>query len=266
MSLFKSKTTTNERNESEILSWRDQTMVSLLFRLSVPLAAMGVLAGCGGEHVYHRSLSPNQTAQDCWSYSARQGTCTGLEKWGGSCSSVDGTLIQKNTVQDLALKRPTVGFTHKFYPGTQPLPCTEVYMWKSRAYVNFDLSVVEPKIQSQKLAIATLSWGNSTKHYEEGWVQPNNVPPHCFLQLFEATGPWKSLDTPGNLITELDQWWGAYQQTITITPVVKKLLAAGGGQLRLFFTGSDEGNYGQENKSCETTLDSLKLDLTYAAK
>jgi len=197
MNLSRLRTTTNERNDSEILSGRDEAMLSLLFRLGVALAAMGVLAGCKGSHTYYRSLSPSQTAQDCWSYFSRQGYCTGLEKWGAACSAADGTSIKKDTVQDLGLKSPTVGFTHKFYPGTQPAPCMEVYMWKSRAYVNFDFSAVDPKIES--LAIATLSWEPYTKHYEPGIAQPSGLPPHCFQALYEATGPWKSLSNAGQL-------------------------------------------------------------------
>jgi hypothetical protein len=242
------------------------TLPFILFCLGVALAAMGIIAGCEGHHTVFRSLSPSQTAQDCWSHIGRVGSCTGDDKWGGSCSRPDGTTVQKDTVQDLGLKAPEVGFIHKHYPGTPPLNCEETYIWKSRAYVTFDLSTVDPKIESpERLAIATLSWEPSTKHWEQGWAQPNNIPPHCFAALFQATGPLKSLSTPGNLITQLDQLW-VTKQTVTITPVVKNLLAAGGGQLRLFFTGSDEGDFGKENKSCETTLNSLKLDLTYSAK
>lgn len=231
---------------------------------------MGVLVGCPpGSHTYYRSLSPSQTSQDCWSYEAHNGSCTGWSEVGMTCSAADGTVIPKDTVQDLGLKSPIVGFTHKFNPGTQPLPCTDVYMWISRAYVSFDLSAVDPKIES--LAIATLSWEPYTKHYEKGIAQPQGIPPHCFRALFAATGPWKPLQnggTPGDLITDqLDQnWIGTPPQKITITPVVKKLLAAGGSRLHFYFTGSDEGEYGQENRSCNTTLNSLTLNLTYAAK
>ena len=240
-------------------------MPFLLFRLTATLAAMGVLAGCNGQHVYIRTLSPIDNLQDCWSYQAREGYCTGLEKWGAACSSPDGQVIFNGEVGDLGQKRPKVGFTHKFYPGTQPFPCKEVYMWRSRAYVTFDLSQVDPKIES--LTIATLSWEPATKRFESGWAASKNIPPHCFRQLYLATGPVKSFDTPGTLIADLDQnWVGTPPQKIIITPFVKKYAIGGGAEFTLYFTGSDEGNYGQENRSCETTLNSLRLDVTYAAK
>ena len=270
MAFNSSRTRTREYRNSETFSKSDDTMSSLVFRLALTLAAMGVLAGCNGQHTYFRSLSASNNLQDCWSHFAREGYCTGLDKWGASCSSADGQVINKDTVGDLGLKRPTVGFTHKFYPGTQPFACKEVYMWRSRAYVTFDLSKVDPKIESaERLAIATLSWEPSTKRYEQGWAESKNLPPHCFRQLFVATGPVKSFDTPGDWIADLDQnWVGTPPQKITITPFVKKYVGGGfgGTYMTLYFTGSDEGNYGQENRSCNTTLDSLKLDLTYSAK
>jgi hypothetical protein len=274
------KMRSNPHSHWEILSGRNETILPAVFCSAITLAAIGLLTGCPpGSHTYYCSLSPSQDFQDCWSKSAQQGYCFDLTKWGGACESVHGQVIPPNTVQVLGntfinpsgtplgnlYEPPTVGFTHKFYPGTQPFPCTEVYMWRSRAYVSFDLSKVDPKIES--LAIATLAWEPATKRYEEGWAESKNIPPHCFRQLYLATGPLKSFDTPGDLVADLDEnWIGAPPQKITITPAVKKVLLAGGSRLHFYFTGSDEGEYGQENRSCNTTLNSLTLNLTYAAK
>ena len=44
------------------------------------------------------------------------------------------------------------------------------------------------------------------------------------------------------------------------------LLPACGGQSGLFFTATDENLPGKQNKVCETTLNPLKLELTYLGK
>ena len=232
-----------------------------------------MLVGC--DHTYYRSLSPSQTAQDCYSNETHEGVCTSLPSWGMTCEAPDGTVIPHNTFKVLGdynntspggeiVKPPKVGETHKYNAGTGALPCTDTYIWISRAYVSFDLSTVNPKIES--LAVATLSWEPTSQHYELGWAKSKYGPPHCFRALWQVIGPWKSLGVPGDPITELDQnWAGVPPQKITITPVVKKLLATGGWRLHLCFTG-EESHYGYQEWECYTTLKSLTLNLTYTAK
>jgi hypothetical protein len=271
---MKRLTATNEENDSEMFSARDGGMRSLLFCLGASLAGMSVLVGC--DHTYYRSLSPSQTAQDCFSDDSHVGSCFGLPSWGGACQAPDGTIIPRNTFKVLgdynntspggeAVKSPEVGCTHKYNAGTQPFPCTDNYVWISRAYVSFDLSTVNPKIGS--LVVATLSWEPTSQHYELGWAKSKYGAPHCFQALWRVIGPWQPLGVPGEPVTsELDQnWAGVPPQKIAITPAVKKLLAAGGSRLHLCFTG-DESQAPYQEWECYTTLKSLTLNLTYTAK
>jgi hypothetical protein len=262
---MKPLTATNEDNYSEMFSPRDERRPSLLFCLAAAVAGVSMLVGC--DHTYYQSLSPSQTAQDCYSDESHNGVgCTGWSTMGMACEAPDGTIIPHNTfkVLDIA-KPPKVGCTHKYNAGTQPAPCTDTYIWISRAYVSFDLSTVNPKIGS--LVVATLSWEPTSQHYELGWAKSKYGPPHCFRALWRVIGPWKPLGVPGEPVTdELDQnWAGVPPQKITITPAVKKLLADGGSRLDLCFTGDEESHL-YEEWECYTTLKSLTLNLTYTAK
>jgi len=161
-----------------------------------------------------------------------------------------------------------VGFERKYDSGTDPLPCWKTGRWNSRAYVNFNVWAAKPQIES--LAIATLSWQPSTKRFQAGIAsnEPANLAPHCFKALHEGSLPWVSNGKRllGDLITD-DLTVLESGKPITITPTVKKWVALGSGVLPsgLTFTARDENLSGDQNKYCWTTLNSLKLDVTYKA-
>lgn len=215
-----------------------------------------LLSACGGLQTYHRVLYPSQTAQDCktgWDVSDEI-YCAGEAEMGLVCDSAAGEKIPSGKL--LEVKTPVVGYHHRYDSGTEPAPCWEYANSVSRAYVNFDLKKAIPKIE--KVVVAKLTWDPS-KH------AGSNQPPYCFKKLYEATGPWKTGATPGNLITdELDQPQPA--KSIFISEVVKKWAKAGGAQFGLFFTATKEALNYKNNSSCETALNSLLLEVTYLGK
>ena len=130
----------------------------------------------------------------------------------------------------------------------------------SRAYVNFDVAPV----LSKTIAEAKLAWDATSERREASTAAsvPSDSPPHCVKRLFEATAPWKALDTPGNLVSdELDS--AQLDRGILVTEIVKKWVQAGGGQFGLFFTAADESLHPKINKVCEMTLHKLRLEVTY---
>lgn len=218
-------------------------------------AFLCLLSACGGLKTYHTVLSPTQTAQGCKSESGQSGAfyCVGvLPSFGTACVAAEGGIIANGELLDLQGKPPVVGYYHRFDPGTDPAPCWEYVNTVSRAYVNFKPTTVA---KIEKVITAKLTWDPS-KH--EGSSQP----PYCFKKLYEATGPWKSHNTPGNLITdELDQ--PQLAKSIFITEIVQKWLKAGWNQFGLFFTATDESMSNKNNKACKTILNSLQLEMTY---
>ena len=130
----------------------------------------------------------------------------------------------------------------------------------SRAYVSFDVAPVLGKT----IAEAKLAWDPTSERREAATAAsvPTDSPPNCVKRLFEATAPWKALDTPGNLVSdELDT--AQFASGILVTEIVKKWVQAGGGQFGLFFTATDESLHPKINKTCETTLRKLRLEVTY---
>lgn len=248
------------------------TMRLLSIRACLSLAPLCLLSACGGLQIYHHVIYQSRVAQDCKSDGDHSGKvwCVDINMYGEACETSDGGVIPEGKLVDLWVDNskgphwmsPVVGFDHAWDPGTDPFPCWKYANSVTRAYVNFNLNTAVPKIE--KVVTAKLTWDPSTKR--TGSKQPSNQPPHCLKKLYEATGPWKSHATPGNLITDqLDQ--PSVATSILITQVVQKWVAAGGNQFGLFFTATDESMSNEkENNFCETTLNSLQLEVTYLGK
>ena len=222
-------------------------------------AALCLLPACATVPANTKTvLAATQTAQDCKSRSdwSTAGYCGVSHVPTGTCR----TGLRPAQILDLKNGPPQVGFFHQSNPGTPPLSCWAWVSTVSRAYVNFDVALVLGK----DIAEARLAWDSTSERKETGTAAsvPSDSPPHCVKRLFEATAPWKAIDTPGNLISdELDgaQLAGG----ILVTEVVKKWVQAGGGQFGLFFTAADESIHPKINKVCETTLHKLRLEVTY---
>lgn len=231
----------------------------LSIRACLSLALLCLLPACGGLTTFHTVLHPSQTAQDCksdadWS----KAIYCGLDIIPGQACQED---LGPGEILDLKDKPPMVGFYSRYDPGTDPFPCWAWVSTASRAYVNFALNTAIPKIE--KVVVAKLTWDPSTKH--TGSKKASNLPPHCFKKLYEATGPWKAFATPGNLITdELDQ--PSLANGVSVQQVIQKWAQVGGSHFGFFFTATDESLPGKENKVCETTLNSLQLEVTYLGK
>jgi hypothetical protein len=219
------------------------------------LAFLCLLSACGGLKTYHVVLSPAQTAQDCKSNSGISGDwwCKGVKKtFGEACDTAESGVIGSGKLLNLKGKPPVVGFFHRYDSGTDPAPCWEYVNAVSRAYVSFQPTVIN---KIEKVVVAKLTW-DPLKH------GGSNQPPYCFKKLYEATGPWEAGNTPGNLITdELDQPQVA--KSIFVTEVVQKWAKAGWNKFGFFFTATNESMSNKNNKGCETTLNSLQLEVTY---
>jgi hypothetical protein len=231
----------------------------LAVRTIVLCAALGLLPACAGLPVVNRTvIAASQTAQDCRSRSdwSTAGYCGSSHIPGGTCRAG----LRPGQILDLKGEPPQVGFSHRSNPGTPPLSCWAWVSTVSRAYVNFDVAPV----LGRNIAEAKLAWDPTSERKEAGMASslPLDSPPHCVKRLFEATTPWKALDTPGKLLSdELDTT--QLDKGIVVTEVVKRWAQAGGGQFGLFFTASDETLHPKIDKMCETTLFNLRLEVTY---
>jgi len=214
-------------------------------------AALCLLPACATVPANDKTvLAATQTAQDCRSRSdwSTAGYCGSSHVPAGTCRLG----LRPGQILDLKNEPPQVGFSHQNNPGTQPLSCWAWVSTVSRAYVNFDVAPVLGK----NIAEAKLAWDPTSERKEAG------LAPHCVKRLFEATAPWKALDTPGTLVSdELDT--AQPGNGILVTEIVKKWVQAGGGQFGLFFTATDESLHPKINKVCETTLHKLRLEVTY---
>ena len=220
-------------------------------------AAFCLLAGCATAPPSNKAvLVASQTAQDCKSRSdwSTAGYCGSGHVPPGTCR----TGLRPDQILDLKTEAPQVGFFHQSNPGTPPLSCWAWVSTVSRAYVNFDIATLLGKDISQ----AKLAWDPTSERKEEGARVASSSPAHCVKRLFEATAPWKALDTRGTLVSdELDI--PRLANGVVITEIVKKWIQAGGGQFGLFFTATDEALHPKATKLCETTLNKLRLEVTY---
>lgn len=203
-------------------------------------------------------ITPSRTAQDCRSQSdwSTAGYCGSGHIPAGACRVGLGP----GQILDLKDESPQVGFSHRNNPGTPPLLCWAWVSTVSRAYVNFDVA----SLLGREIAQAKLVWDPVSERNEAGATSSLRADsaPYCVKRLFEATAPWKAVETPGSLISDkLDTVQAG--NGVVVTEVVKKWVQAGGGQFGLFFAAGDESPHPKNNKTCATTLHKLRLEVTY---
>jgi hypothetical protein len=215
-------------------------------RAGLCLAMLIQLPACGGSIDFWP-----ETAQDCNSDSGQSGYCFGLQKWGGACLSSKGEAISKGTVLDLQMAPPIVGWSARWDPGTQPFACKQWASTASRAYVNFNIF---PGLQGKadKIFGADLVWFPSSEPL--GKV--------CYSALFEATGPWKSFDTPGEFITDWPEHTKvASKHSVGVTEIIRRWAKGDQQYFGFFFTSLREDLPHGFTNQCETTLSSLRLEV-----
>jgi hypothetical protein len=221
-----------------------------------------VLAACDKTlATYTTTLAATRTAQDCRSDSEDNSSsiyCDLSDTFGLACSAPGGLGVSKDELLELGTKPTAVGFLHSNVPGSGWFPCWRYGSWVTRAYVNFDLTKAIPKIE--KVVVANLTWKAST--LVTATKPPSHQPPHCFKALFEATDAWKAHATPGNLITDELQD-PSHANSFPVTSTVAKWVQSGSPPLGFYFVGTDESTDKQENKRCQTTLDSMELHVTF---
>jgi hypothetical protein len=207
-------------------------------------------------------INASETAQDCAWSAGTSGWCFGLSQWGHTCGSPAGKGITGGEVLNLEGASPLVGWEARWDPGTKPAACKEWLSTASRAYVNFDIF---PTLQGKAIIAANLKWSLSSKYKQPGIASNVGHLTACYAALFEATGPWVSFNTPGDF--QSDWTWETVEPTgeggLDVTHVIRRWAKGDQPYFGFFFTSVREDLPYGFNALCETTLDSLRLEVIF---